>query len=74
MSGRNPEQLFSYIKPDARFQKIVKDASGHSQPGNAVRMESSNILAMPASTSASLAESLAAITKEFSERYLPKVD
>lgn len=69
MSGPKSSILFGYIEPDAQFQTIIENASGHVHPEHALRMGKSNILAMPTSTS----PSLAAITTEITEKHLPKV-
>jgi hypothetical protein len=67
MSVSSPDQLFSYIVPDLRFQNITKEASEQVRTEHALRMETSNILALPTSTCDT------AITAEFSKSYLPKV-
>ncbi|KAL4778719.1 hypothetical protein BJX76DRAFT_127306 [Aspergillus varians] len=69
MSGPKSSILFGYIEPDAQFQTIIENASGHVHPEHALRMGKSNILAMPTSTS----PSLAAITTEITEKHLPKI-
>lgn len=67
MSVSSPDQLFSYIIPDLSFQNITRDASEQVRAEDPVRMRTSNILALPTSTSDT------AITAEFSKNYLPKI-